>query len=445
MLTPALVTLVLLGIVSLFLIGAAAATLVMLVNGAAETRNRKDYGMDDSWTSLLEPSLVPEVAMIGVPPDASQESRLYIRRLLKLHFANYEVILVLDGPTDSDLAIWKEAFHLKPASLSRTSSQETGPIRAVYTSLEPIRLTVVDRQRGGEAACLNTGIHVTNAPVIGTVDVDAQFSEDALLRMIRPMVADPERTIAVCGGTPALPAAGLIARLYRLDSILTWLGRSAGLSAWNTLLPAPGSFLLLNREAVIGAGGFQAGALDMIVRLHAVARAQRRPYAIGFVPDPVSRLGTPASMKQSRALLKREQSDIGRALGRNARHLMGSGSLGWLALPGLLWASYLLPAVEIAGLGLAIVALALGWIEPALAGLLLAGTIGFEILVSMTAVILHEYALRPEADPGELVSLFVSAIPQNLGYRQVRSLWGMGGFARRAELRAAEQIERQSS
>src|ERR1051325_4880854 len=106
---------VLLGFFCLLLISAGAANLFVIIKGAGKVRNQKTGELDDCYAFLLEPGMAPAVAMLAVPADASEESQSYVRRLLKLHSDSYEVILVLDGPSDSEIAIWRKAFRLKPA------------------------------------------------------------------------------------------------------------------------------------------------------------------------------------------------------------------------------------------------------------------------------------------------------------------------------------------
>ena len=70
----------------------------------------------------------------------------------------------------------------------------------------------------------------------------------------------------------------------------------------------------------------------------------------------------------------------------------------------------------------------MGRVGPALAGLVLLSTAGMGILVSMTAVVLRELATLRGSDPATLSARFFAAIPENLGYRQVRNLCLIFGF-----------------
>ena len=50
-------------------------------------------------------------------------------------------------------------------------------------------------------------------------------------------------------------------------------------------------------------------------------------------------------------------------------------------------------------------------------------TVGIGIVNSMGAVVLWELTGDPNCSPERLTMLFLAAIPENLGYRQVRNLW----------------------
>ena len=54
--------------------------------------------------------------------------------------------------------------------------------------------------------------------------------------------------------------------------------------------------------------------------------------------------------------------------------------------------------------------------------------IGGGIIHSMAAVVLRELAAPSGISPGLLAMLFLTAIPENLGYRQVRNIRMIAGF-----------------
>jgi len=80
------------------------------------------------------------------------------------------------------------------------------------------------------------------------------------------------------------------------------------------------------------------------------------------------------------------------------------------------------PIADTAAWILVIAGVVLGWLSLEWLALVALATIGMGILESMTAAVCSEAAGREFAHPADLVKLFLAAIPENLGYRQWRSL-----------------------
>jgi hypothetical protein len=248
------------------------------------------------------------------------------------------------------------------------------------------------------------------------------------------MLESVEETIAVCGGVPAPPGPGLPARFGALESLRTWLTLGAASAGRNMTLPFPGCALLVRRSAIVQAGGFTGGALELFLRLHALAQAAGKPYRIAFLPTPVSHSRTPGTYQDLRRQAQQEQREIGCAF-RNRVAI--AGPFGWPALRGLYWERSLRPKLETAAYVLALAGLVAGWVDIATAFLVLLSTVAMGIVLSMAAVVLREVAEPASADERRMAALFLAAIPENLGYRQMRNLWLIAGFRKPAA--SAEQ------
>jgi hypothetical protein len=66
--------------------------------------------------------------------------------------------------------------------------------------------------------------------------------------------------------------------------------------------------------------------------------------------------------------------------------------------------------------------------------LVLLATVGMGIVLSMAAVVLRELAEPNSPDERRMAAMFFAAIPENLGYRQLRNLWLIAGFRPSATL-----------
>jgi hypothetical protein len=235
------------------------------------------------------------------------------------------------------------------------------------------------------------------------------------------MLADWERTVAVCGVAPPPPAPGLAGRIGAIEALRLWLARCAAFSAWNKLLPVPGACMLVKRDAVRSVGGFRAGPLELFLDLHAAARAAASEGHIAFLAAPVSFRPAAGTWNDLHRQVRSDQRQLAAALRR-------PGSGAGRAFLGLFCLRALRPPLETAAYILAAAGWITGAVHPALSALVLVTGIGGGIVTSMAAVVLRELAQPSGIAPGTLAGLFLAAIPENLGYRQVRNLWMIAGF-----------------
>jgi hypothetical protein len=409
--------------IALFLLGFAEFR--GLLRGCFVLRRIARAGTQNHTAVLLKSPMAPAVSTIAVPPDASPESVQFARRLLELHFGRNEVVIVLDGPSESEMAVWNEEFHLCVSARVVSQKLPTAAIRGVYESRDPIRVVVIDKERGGPVDAWNAAVNACSAPVIGLLDPETDFQPEILLRLIQPMLESVDDTIAICGGGPAQPGTGLAAQFGALESLRNWMIRGAALSDSNRTLPFPGSTVLVKRSSVLKAGGFTGGSLELFLRLHGLAMATGKPYRILFYPEPVSRSRTPGTGADLRRQIDRDQMEFARAF---HRRVAIAGPYGFRLLSSLFYARALRPWLETVGYILAIAGFALRWVGIQEVLLFLLASVGMGIVLSMASVVLRELAEPGFPDERRMAALFFAAIPENLGHRQMRNLWLIAGF-----------------
>ena len=400
----------------------AAASFDALLKGFIDLRRGLRATSRDFDRVLLKSPIVPGVSVVFVAPDASPESRAMVRRLLDLHFGKCELVLVLDDPPQPALDRWVQEFRLeRQERVVAGDSLATAAIREYYVSTDPIQLLVVNKRAAGVADAFNAGVNAAQYPLIGLVDSEAEFIPEVLLRLIRPMLGDWDRTVAVCGLAPAPRGPGLAGAIGGIESLRLWLARCGAFRAWNSLLPVPGAFMLVKRDAVRLIGGFRAGPLELFLDLHAAARAHRLRWRAAFVASPVSVRRAAGTWHDLHQQAQGDQRKLTTAL----RHVrLGDNR----ELLGLFSIRVLRPLLETAAYVLAAAGWITGVVHPALAALVLVIGIGGGIVLSMAAVVLGELAQPSGMAPGALATLFLAAIPENLGYRQIRNFWLMSGL-----------------
>ena len=401
----------------LFLLVLGAASMMGLFKGASELRRLFRAASADYSPVILKSPLVPGVSVLVVARDATAEARALVRRLLSLHFGKHEVVLVLDGPSDAARAAWVEELRLLREERSEVRDLPARPVRGFYVSREPLKLLVVDMEPGGDADAFNAAINAAQYPVLGFVDPRADFIPEWLLRLMRPLLEDWNRIAAVCAVAMPAPVEGWAGRIGRLETLRRWMVRGAAFARWGKLAPIPGSCMLIKRQPLVAAGGFRGGVLELFLDLQAGKQQ------IAFLPWLVSWDKAPATFSEVREQIRYDQSQLARGL-RYRTALYGG------AFAGLFCVRVLRPMVETVALPLAAVGLILGWVHPALAGLTLLASAGVGMVLSAAAIVLYEMADPGLREPRYMVRLFLTAIAENLGYRQIRNLWLIAAFFR---------------
>ncbi len=92
-----------------------------------------------------------------------------VRSLLNVNYGQFEVIVVNDGSNDDTLQKLVRTFDLKRTDRIYRRTLSTGVVRGIYSVLEVPNLVVVDKEHGGKADALNTGINVSRYPLVGSV------------------------------------------------------------------------------------------------------------------------------------------------------------------------------------------------------------------------------------------------------------------------------------
>src|ERR1039457_1157033 len=159
----------------LFLFALGAGCFIALVKGCLVLRRLARSTPRYDGNIILKSPLVFAVSVVVAIPDDSPESREFAQKLVELHFGKHELVLVLDGPTETELNTWTEEFRLCLSARGASCDLPSAPIRGIYESRDPLRLVVVDKEPGGHADALNAGINLAASPVIGLLDPLCEF------------------------------------------------------------------------------------------------------------------------------------------------------------------------------------------------------------------------------------------------------------------------------
>lgn len=422
---------------------------VLLLIGFFEMMRHRFAYRDSDENRVLEASpLVPPVSILAPAYNEAASICESVRAMLALTYPQYEVIVINDGSKDDTLRLLIEHFHLYRSARFYETVIPGKPVRGVYESMDPIPLVVIDKENGGKADALNAGINVARYPLVCAADCDSLLESDALLRVARPFLEDPERVLAV-GGIVRVANGCQIGggRVLNVDLPRSWIGRCqvveylrsflggrVAFSAFNSLLIISGAFGLFSKRAVLAVGGYRTDTvgedMELIVRLHRWARDQKLDYRIVFQPDPVCWTEVPESFK----ILKRQRNRWQRGsfetfwFHRDMICRPKYGTLGMFAFPYFILFETFGPLVELAGYVLTGLGLFLRIFDFQVVYLFFLAAVLYGMILSTASVILEELSTKRYPRVRNLVLLMVASLVENLGFRQLLTFWRAMAF-----------------
>ena len=407
-------------------------------------RRRRYAGEEEVFASPLTP------AISVLLPAYNEEAGIVesVRSLVRLRYPRYEIVVVNDGSTDETLPRLQAEFDLVPAHRALRDTLPTAAVRATYVSRRHPELVVIDKDNGGKADALNCGIAAARHPYFCAVDADAMLEESALLNVAKPLLDDPDLVVATGGIVRiangcriehgrvvqvGLPASRL-ARLQVVEYFRAFLVGRVGWSRLKSLLIISGAFGVFQRSVVEAVGGYATDTVgedaELVVRLHRYMRERGEDYRIEFMPDPVCWTEAPEDLRTLARQRRRWQRGLAETLWRH-KTMIGRpsyGALGVLALPYFLIFELLGPLVELVSLLVLPLAYVLGALSTAFFAAFLFMAVLLGILLSIAALALEEFSFRRHPRGADVARMMVSAILENLGYRQLVTVWRVMGL-----------------
>ncbi|MBI3523664.1 MAG: glycosyltransferase [Betaproteobacteria bacterium] len=405
---------------------------------------RRSLGLPLACAGFAQP-----VSLLAPVCNEAASISAAVHALLRLDYPEFEIIVINDGSKDGTMEELVRQFALFPLPEVYQPRLPCREVRGVYHSTRHDNLRVIDKLNGGRADALNAGINVARHPLYCTVNSGAILQRDALTRMVQPFLEDPRTivtgsAIRVANGSKLdnglLLEAGLpgklLARFQIVETLRAFLFGRLGWSPLNAVLLDSRAFGLLNKNAVIDAGGYHTDSvgadMELILRLHKINRLRGTPYRITFIPAQVCWAEASEDLRQLRNRHIRWQRGFVESLAMNRQLLFHprAGMVGWLVFPLLICFEVLGPLFEAAGYAALLAGLILGALSWQIFATFMLVALNFGILLSVTALLLEESYLRLYPKPAQSVWLLTSAVLENFGYRQLVSWWRLQGLLR---------------
>ena len=279
------------------------------------------------------------------------------------------------------------------------------------------------------------------------MDADTLIEADGLQRMIRPFlyatdVVATGGTIRVVNGSevkfgrvvktrvPTHALAGMQVVEYLRAFLFGRLG-------WNRLggnIIISGAFGLFRRESVLGAGGYLHDTvgedMELVLRLKRLSYERGGPGTIAFVPDPVAWTEVPESLKVLGRQRDRWHRGLADVLWRHRGMLLNPryGVTGLVVFPYYAFVELLAPVIEAMGLISLALGLIFGIVDWNFAALFYLTAYGLGTALTAFTLILEDLSFHRYETFRDRALLFLWALLENLGYRQMTVYWRLRGL-----------------
>ena len=410
----------------------------------SELRARRYLALDEVFRSPLTPGvsvLVPAFNEQAVIVES-------VRSLLALRYPRHEVVVVNDGSTDGTMSRLREAFDLAPVQVAIRDEIPAAPVRGTYVSRSHQGLLVVDKENGGRSDALNVGISAARNPYVCVIDADSMLEPDALLKVSKPILDDPQLLAATSGTIRIVNGCRVdhgrvlevrtprsrLATIQVLEYFRGFLVARVGWSRLNALGIISGAFGLFHRSLVEAVGGYWTETVgedfELTIRLHRHLRETGEPYRIVFISDPVCWTEVPEQLGTLGRQRRRWQRGLWEGLRRH-RRMIGNpryGIVGLLAMPYFLLFEFLSPFFALVGLLLTVALWLVGALSTFYFLTFLFVSIGLGLLLTTAALALEEFSYHRYRRRRDVLRLLGYAVIENVGYQQLHAVWRALGY-----------------
>jgi poly-beta-1,6-N-acetyl-D-glucosamine synthase len=416
---------------------------------------------DSKFRELSGSEFVPPVSILV--PAYNEELTILetVRSLLSLNYPDYEVIVINDGSMDQTLRLLMDEFQLyKMPQYTFDSILEASPIKGVYRNPANPRLYVVDKDNGGKEDALNVGINIARSPLVATIDADSLLEKDALLRLVRVYMENPQETIAI-GGNVRVANGNVIEdgvvkevrlpkkflpMVQNIEYLKSFLGGRIGWSSLNGMLIVSGAFGLFRKDALIEVGGYRDGFpgedMNIIIKLHKYMLDRKLPYRIIFCPDAVCWTQAPDTLDILGSQRKRWSRGTLKNIWmyRSMMFIPKYKMIGFLSLPYLFFFEMLQPYIRVSGF-LALLGYSL--IEgvnlasfQVIAAFLIVNVLT-SVFFSCSTLFIEEMSFRRYHRLSDLLKMMLYSMLLPFGYDQLNVWWKFMGHVELAQKKNA--------
>lgn len=265
------------------------------------SRNRNYiYPKKENGISVLIPayneSLVIENCLNGV---------------LHVNYKNFEAIFINDGSTDNTFETLDQHLQLKKAFKYKAGKLVHEKVTGTYQSQKYPHIWVINKENGGKADALNTGIEYAKTDIVITLDADSILEANSLKEINRTFSDD---NIIAAGGlvnivqgfannnktfTPSFRMPGLI-RYQVINYLTAFFLHKATQARFGAITVIAGAFGAFRKNVLFMVNGYRKTVgEDMAVTLdiQELIGTEMKGKRIVFVPEAICYTECPENFK----------------------------------------------------------------------------------------------------------------------------------------------------
>ena len=373
-----------------------------------------------------------------------------VESLLSLDYPGYEIIIINDGSTDDTESLIIEHFGLYQVLRPIKNSVETKELISVFeNTLGKIKLTLLNKEKGGKADALNLGINASNFPLFVAMDADSRLQVNALSRIIYHF-AKNEETIVVGGnirvGNNCILKNGIIDKIVpsknplvifqTIEYLRVFLSSRVALNLFNLNIIISGAFGVFKKSAVLEVGGYDTNTIgedmELIMRLHEHNILKKKKYIIHYAPDAMCYTQAPENLKSLKAQRIRWHIGLMDSLIKY-KHIIFNPkykAFGFMPVSYYVFFEMGAPIVDI--LGFIIIPLAFLTGHASLEFFLfyfLCFAI-YNVSISFVSICFEAYLFKAPFQTKTVIQLIFFSIIESLGYRQICSFYRIAAMVR---------------
>lgn len=231
--------------------------------------------------------------------------------IFNLNYKEFEILFINDGSTDDTLQTFHKHLMIKKAPRTKQEVLKHEKIKDVYRSQKYPYIWVIDKENGGKADSLNTGIDFALKEIVITLDADSILEPNSLNEM---NYIFSDGSIVAAGGLvnivqgfkrqgekliPHFKLHGII-RFQVVQYLTAFYLHKSTQSKLRSITVIAGAFGAFRKSVLLQAQGYRKTVgedMDITLRIQELIGTSLKGKRIVFVPEAICYTECPANLK----------------------------------------------------------------------------------------------------------------------------------------------------